>query len=453
MLELKGKSILILGAGKSGISTAKYLLDKGVKKIVLSDTKSRVKFDAEAIELEKKGVVLETDGHKDSSFMEADYIILSPGVPVQDKWKEVASRNNKLMIGDVEFAYQFTDAKIVAITGTNGKTTVTTLIYEIMKAQMGDKVELAGNIGIPFCDLLASGKKPEYIVVEISSFQLEEIRDFKPVVSIILNVTEDHLDRYKSMQEYAEAKANIFKNQGPNEALILNTEDKFTSIMVSMSKTKKYYFSAYRELETGFYFKDGWFMKSEAGKKEKLFAADSMKLIGKHNYENVLSCYMTAEILKLDTEAAIKTIQEFTGLHHRIEFVGEARGIKCYDDSKGTNVDAVLKAMETFDQDMALILGGREKGTDFTPILEKLTPNIKAIIALGENRDKIESIFTPKIEVRKAASMEEAVNAGLTVPGIKVLLLSPACASFDLFKNYAHRGDEFKKYVLKAAGK
>ncbi|MCE5301357.1 MAG: UDP-N-acetylmuramoyl-L-alanine--D-glutamate ligase, partial [Spirochaetia bacterium] len=303
-----------------------------------------------------------------------------------------------------------------------------------------------------FCDLLNGGGKPEYIVIEISSFQLETIRDFKPLVSIILNVTEDHLDRYANMQEYAMAKAKVFKNQGPEELLILNAEDRFTSIMTSMAGCKKAFFSAYREID-GYYYDEGRFMKKTAAGKDELFDTRGMSLMGRHNYENVLSAYMAAEFIGLDMGKAVKTIKEFKGLHHRIEFVGEVRGIKCYDDSKGTNVDAVLKAMGTFSEGLALILGGREKGTDFTPIYNALTPNIKAIIALGENREKIAGIFGGKIAVHKAASMEEAVNKGLAVTGISVLLLSPACASFDLFKNYAHRGDEFKKYVQKAAGK
>jgi UDP-N-acetylmuramoylalanine--D-glutamate ligase len=451
MIELDGKTVLVIGAGKSGVSAARFLLARGVKRIILSDTKPRAKFDAEALELEKKGVEIEAEAHRDSSFLEADIIILSPGVPIQEKWREVSNKYNKLLVGDVEFASQFTKAKIVAITGTNGKTTVTTLMYEIMKAQLGEKVALAGNIGIPFCDILREEKDPEYIVIEVSSFQLEAIRDFKPEVAVILNVTDDHLDRYRTIQEYAEAKANIFRNQGPDEHLILNMEDKFTSIMTSMAKSQKHYFSAYRPFDTGYYFDGKSFIKSDGDTKEVLFPADSIKLIGRHNYENVLACIMASDILKLDRAAAIKTIQDFSGLRHRIEFVGEVNGVRCYDDSKGTNVDAVLKALDTFSEDMALILGGREKGTDFTPILNALKPGVRAVIALGENREKIKSIFSPKVTVLEAASMEEAVNLGLNVGGIKVLLLSPACASFDLFKNYAHRGDEFKKFVQKAA--
>lgn len=453
MIDIDEKTILILGAGKSGISAAKFLLTRHIKKIILSDSKPKAKFDQEALDLEKSGVVLETDGHKDASFIEADIIIISPGVPVQAKWREVAARNNKLLIGDVEFACQFTDAKIIAITGTNGKTTVTTLIYQIFKDQLGDKVEIGGNIGIPLCDMLREGKKPEYVIVEISSFQLETIKEFKPLVSIILNVTEDHLDRYANMQVYAMAKANVFRNQTESDYLILNTEDKFTNIMGSMTKAAKLYFSSLRELENGYYYKDGSFIKSINGKKEELVKVSEIKLIGKHNYENVLASLMTVDIVKLDMKKAVETVKSFTGLHHRIEFVAEINGVKYYDDSKGTNVDAVLKAVDAFTEDMVLILGGREKGTDFSPLYDTLPSNVKLIIALGENREKIKAIFSPKVEVLTSESMEDTVDKCVKAQGIKVALLSPACASFDLFKSYAHRGDEFKKYVLKAGTK
>lgn len=453
MPDIDGKTILILGAGDSGIAAARFILTRSAKKIILSDTKPRARFNEAALELEKSGVVLETDGHKDMSFIEADMIIVSPGVPIQPKWREVAARNNKILIGDVEFASQFTDAKIIAITGTNGKTTVTTLIYEIFRAQLGDKVELAGNIGIPFCDMLREGKKPDYVIVEVSSFQLEAIKDFKPLVSIILNVTEDHLDRYANMQEYAMAKANIFRNQEESDFLILNSEDKFTNIMSSMARPHKHYFSSCRELETGYYYKDGDFVRSINGIKEILFKATDLKLIGRHNFDNVLSCVMVSDLVKLDMEKTIETIRNFKGLHHRIEYVAEVQGVRYYDDSKGTNVDAVIKAVETFTDDMALILGGKEKNTDFSPLLEALPPNVKFIIALGENREKIKGIFSSKAEVLTSESMEDTVDKCLNLKGVKVVLLSPACASFDLFKNYAHRGDEFKKFVLRAAQK
>ncbi len=448
MLNLRNKNILILGAGKSGIAAAKFLLNKKPSKIVLSDIKPDSKFENEIFELEKKGVILENGGHKDSLFLEADIIVISPGVPLQEKWKDIANRHNKILMSEVELAYQFSKGKIIAITGTNGKTTVTKLIYEIIKSQ-NKKVVLAGNIGIPFCDIVGDGNDYEYIVLEISSFQLETIIDFKPFIGIILNITEDHLDRYKSMQDYAEAKANIFKNQSKEDFIILNNEDKFTPIMAGLAKSTKVIFSAYNELNDGYFFKDNIFYKNVFGKKESILHSSEIILKGKHNYENILASIIVSDILGLDFDITREVIKNFKGLPHRIEFVAEINGKKYYDDSKGTNIDAVIKAIDTFNENMALILGGREKNTDFYGLYKILPNYIKAIIAIGENKDKIEKIFSDKIKVIKTETMDDAVRKAAELNEIKVVLLSPGCASFDMFKNYEHRGEEFKKSVMR----
>ena len=451
MLEIKGKNILILGAGKSGISAAKFVITKKPGKVTLSDIKPMAKLDEAAVlALEKEGVILETDGHRDASFMEADIIIVSPGVPVNDAWRETAARHGKLLMGEIEFAYHFISGKIVAITGTNGKTTVTQLLYEILKAQMGDKVALGGNIGIPFCDIIMANTNPDFIVLEISSFQLDTIRDFKPYISIILNITDDHQDRYASMQEYAQAKANIFRNQTPSDFLILNAEDKFTDIMLGMARCAKVLFSSSKSLSDGYYVENGKFMKHVFGKKAELFGSDEIKLLGAHNRENVLACLIVSDILKLDPAKTKQTVVNFAGLPHRIEFVDELDGVRYYDDSKGTNIDAVIKAIAVFSEDMALILGGKEKNTDFYQLKDVLPSNVKTIIALGENREKIETVFSGRVPVISAEKMEDVIKRAQELKGIKVVLLSPGCASFDMFKSYAHRGDEFRKYVLKA---
>jgi UDP-N-acetylmuramoylalanine--D-glutamate ligase len=449
MLNLEKKVILVLGAGKSGISTVKFLLEKNPLKIILSDVKSKSKLPDEVFEFEKKGVLIESDGHKDSSIMEADIVIVSPGVPVLNQWRDLIRRHNKILLGEIELAYQFCNSKIIAVTGTNGKTTTVKLIYEILKDQMGDKVALAGNVGIPFIEVISKKSNYDYIVLEVSSFQLETIIDFKPVIGIILNITEDHLDRYKSMQEYAEAKANIFKNQNENDFIILNYEDKFTPILSGMAKSNKILFSAYRELNDGYYFKKGIFYKNVFGKKEEILDANEIKLKGNHNYENVLSSLIVSDILKLDFEKTKNTVKNFKGLPHRIEFVAEINGKKYYDDSKGTNIDAVIKAIDTFSENTALILGGREKNTDFSYLFRILPSHIKVIIAIGENKEKIENIFSNKVKVIKAETMDDAVRKASEIDNIDVILLSPGCASFDMFKNYEHRGEEFKKSVFR----
>jgi UDP-N-acetylmuramoylalanine--D-glutamate ligase len=452
MIDITGRNILVLGAGKSGISAARFALTKKPGRVILSDVKPRGKLPEEAIALEKLGAVLETDGHSDDSIMHSDIIIISPGIPVDARWNEMIKRHNKTLIGEIEFAYQFCEPyrpKIIAITGTNGKTTVTTLMHEILKGQIGDSAALAGNVGTPFCDLLPDMEKYTHLVLEISSFQLETVRDFKPYISMILNITDDHLDRYQSMQAYAEAKARIFKNQTEREFLLLNSEDKFTNIMVSMAKCSKVFFSAYNILKDGYYVEDGTFIKHVFGKRVPLFKTSEMKLVGKHNQENVLSCLIASDILGLDMKKTADTVRNFKGLHHRIEYSGDINGKKFYDDSKGTNIDAVIKAVQTFDEDMILILGGREKNTDFYQLYDVLPQNVKKIMAFGENREKIKNIFKDKVEVLEALSMEEVVRKCAAAPDVRVVLLSPGCASFDMFKNYEHRGNEFKKFVQK----
>jgi len=450
-IDLKGKNILVLGAGKSGISACEFALDKKPAKVILSDSKPRSKWDEKALSLEQKGVVIEAEGHNDSSVVDADVIIVSPGVPLSGSWYETAKRQEKYITGDIELAYQYDSSKVIAITGTNGKTTATMLTYEILKDQMGDKVAVGGNIGTPYLELVRQKKKYEYVVLEVSSFQLETIKVFKPFVASILNITDDHLDRYASMQEYAQAKANIFKNQDENDVLILNSDDKFTGIMTSMAKRpKKIYFSAYEELKDGYCMKGNEFVKMENGQAKKFFSTDGMNLIGKHNYANALSCIITADAMGLDMTRAAETVRKFKPAGHRIEFVAEVAGKRFYDDSKGTNIDAVIKAVDTFNDDLALILGGREKNTDFTKLLNVLPKYVKKIIVFGENREKLKGVFEKTHEVIVADTMEDVVQKAAALSGVKVVLLSPGCASFDMFKSYAHRGDEFKKYVMKA---
>ncbi len=452
MIELAGKNILVLGAGKSGISAARFALTKKTARVILSDLKPKSKLPEEALALEKQGLVLETEGHSDDSIMQADVIVISPGIPVDPRWNEMIKRHNKALLGEIEFAYQFCaqyGPKIIAITGTNGKTTVSTLMHEILKAQIGGRAALAGNVGTPFCDLLPQMAGYTHVVLEISSFQLETIKDFNPYISVILNITDDHLDRYPSMQAYAEAKANIFKNQGPGEFLLLNSDDRFTDIMIPMAKCSKVFFSAYSALKDGYYMENGVFIKHVFGKKEPLFKAGEMKLAGRHNHGNVLACLIASDILGLDMKKTIEAVKNFSGLHHRIEFSGEVSGKKFYDDSKGTNIDAVIKAVQTFSEDTILILGGREKNTDFFQLYDALPANVKKIMAFGENGEKIKNIFRDKVEVLEAISMEEVVRKCAATSGVSVVLLSPGCASFDMFKNYEHRGNEFKKYVQK----
>ncbi|HPD18114.1 MAG TPA: UDP-N-acetylmuramoyl-L-alanine--D-glutamate ligase [Candidatus Goldiibacteriota bacterium] len=453
-MDLTGKNILILGAGKSGVSVAKFALNKNPGQIILSDVKSRAKLSEAALELEKKGVILETDGHKDESFIHSDIIVVSPGVAVIPKWLDIVKRNNKLFMGEIEFAYQFCKEyplKIIAITGTNGKTTTTKLVYEMLRKQMGEKVTMAGNVGTPFCEILNEIHKYDYVVLEVSSFQLETIIDFKPYISVILNITDDHLDRYQTLQAYAEAKANIFRNQTQKDFLLLNNDDKFTGIMSSMAKCTKILFSANNVLKDGYYVENGKFIKNVFGRRNELFETKELKLMGQHNQENVLPAIIISDILGLDFSGTREVIKNFEGLSHRIEFSGEINGKKFYNDSKGTNVNAVIKAVRTFNEDMVLILGGREKNTDFKQLYAVLPGNVKKIIAFGENREKIRNIFKDKVNVSEADNMDDVIKKSLEEKETKIVLFSPGCASFDMYKNYEERGNDFKRSVQKAA--
>jgi len=452
MDNVSGRKALVLGAGKSGISAAALLIKKGAAKVVLADEKPADKLDEAVKALEPMGVIIEAGGFKPATILDSDLIVVSPGVPLAGDWHETALRNAIEIIGEIELAYNFMNpCKIVAITGTNGKTTATTLMYEVLKAQFGEKAAVAGNIGIPYCDLAASGAQPEYIALEVSSFQLESIKKFKPYVSVVLNITDDHMDRYPSMQAYAQAKANVYMNQGPGDGVtVLNADDRFTGILSSLARNTKVMFSASRVLNDGWYSDGKAIYKSTDGHAAWIIGTEEMLLKGAHNYENVMAVFIASAALGLDMERVKETIRNFRGLPHRIEYCGELNGIKFYDDSKGTNIDAVIKAVNTFTGPLGLVLGGREKNTDFNQLLAVLPGNVKFIIALGENREKIEMIFGGRVPVIKTMSMDEVVSEALKRGGIDTLLLSPGCASFDLFKNYAHRGDEFKKAAHKA---
>ncbi|MEI7640051.1 MAG: UDP-N-acetylmuramoyl-L-alanine--D-glutamate ligase [bacterium] len=455
MLQINGKTVLIVGAGKSGISAAKLALAKGAGKVILSDIKPKNKMGAEIEDLEKKGIIIEANGHRDFSVVEADLIVQSPGVPLAGSWYETAKRNNKEIYGEIEFAYQFMDktAKIIAITGTNGKTTAAMLTYEILKAQLGDKVALGGNIGTPLCDLLLEAHTYEYFVLELSSFQLETVKDFKPLVSSILNITEDHLDRYASMQEYAEAKAKIFINQGEQEHTILNCDDKYVGILSAMAKCDKIFFSVYNEIANGYIHKDQTFYKVTEGSAKKIFDTTDMLMQGKHNFADALTGIISAEIIGLDMGKVKETLEKFKLAAHRIEVIARVNGKKYIDDSKGTNIDAIMKAVDTVSEPMVLILGGREKNTDFMPLFNYLPARVKHIIVFGENREKLKNIFNKKFSVLEAKDMEAVVEIAAALSDVEAVLLSPGCASFDMFDDYTHRGNEFKKFVNRQAAK
>ncbi len=372
-----------------------------------------------------------------------DLIIVSPGVPLNIPLLEYAREKNIEIIGDIEFFYRFFPSNVyVGITGTDGKTTTTTLIYELIKTEK--KTHLGGNIGVPIFEFYNEIKKDDIVVVEISSFQLEAIDTFKPHVGLFLNLFEDHLDRYSSMEEYLKAKKRIFKNQTDQDYAIVNLDSPYYEKIVDGVKSKILTFSTNRE-DADIYFKENAIFYN----KSSFINRDEILLKGMHNVENCMAAILAAKIIGISDETIKKVIRSFKGVEHRIEFVRNIDGVDYYNDSKSTTVNALEKALLSFDKPIILIAGGKDKGLDFTKIKSLAQSKLKALILIGEAKEKInrELGFSNTLY---SDSLESAVNIakGLSKVG-DVVLLSPGCASFDMFKNYEERGRTFKEIINK----
>jgi UDP-N-acetylmuramoylalanine--D-glutamate ligase len=430
---LAGQHILVVGLGKSGIATARFLKNKGAM-VTVSDRGSEAQLADAAALMHNIGVNVQFGAHHHKSFEKADMIVLSPGVPHTIEPIVRAKAKGIPVIGETELAYRFVSEPIVAVTGTNGKTTVTTLIGEMLKAS-GFKVFVGGNIGNPLIAYADSGEKADRIVLEISSFQLDTIERFKADAAVLLNITEDHLDRYPDFRAYGYSKARIFENQTLNDTAILNAGDSFICELSERIRSQKVFYNPFSE--------------NASDMIEKLDFS-CVKLPGKHNMENVSAACLAARAVGGTPEAIQRVLSEFKGLPHRIEFVAEVNGVKYFDDSKGTNIDAVIRALECFQQSVILILGGRGKGSDFGLLSNSVRSHVKAILAIGETKEDIVAALDKdcKYGAKAVLTMEDAVSQAhrIATPG-DVVLLSPACASFDMFKSYAHRGQVFCEAV------
>ncbi len=431
-MNFSGKDILVVGLGKSGMTTAQFLKKRGAI-VTVSDSGDESKLADAAASLRKSGIIVELGPHRAESFEHADMIVLSPGVPHTLAPIQGAMSRGIPVIGEIELAYRFVKEPIVAVTGTNGKTTVTTLIGEML-TQSGSKVFVGGNIGNPFIAYADSNDKADKIVLEISSFQLDTIQQFKPHAAVLLNITEDHLDRYPDFRAYGYSKARIFENQNADDFAILNAGDAFICELAQHIRSRKLFYNPL--LENAFDIESLDFSK--------------IRLPGKHNLENVAAACLAALAMGASLQAVQEVIGNFKGLAHRIEYVAEINGVKYYDDSKGTNIDAVIRALEGFDAPVILILGGRGKGSDFKLLSKMVREHVKAIIAIGETKEEIIAALSDdcKQGAHIAVTMDDAVKMAhrMAIPG-DVVLLSPACASFDMFTSYAHRGQVFCESV------
>jgi UDP-N-acetylmuramoylalanine--D-glutamate ligase len=450
-VEIAGRKSLVLGAGKSGVESAKFLAERGAV-VALHDKKPVEEWSEAARPLKDSHNIGLMSGDLPSWLLDQiDLVVISPGVPTNTIPARYVDRKDGEVIGEVELAYRFMKGRIVGITGSNGKTTTTTLIGELLK-NAGIETQVGGNIGRPLLSLAGTSTDETWTVAELSSFQLETIKDFRPNVAICLNVTPNHLDRYDSFSDYAAAKHRIFLNQTAEDIAILSADDGVTSTWNRGLKANVVYFSVRRELDDGLFLRNRDLVCRANGKEKVLTTRDEIFLRGLHNVENVLASLAAGLSCGADPRSMRETVANFMGVEHRIEFVTEIGGVKFYNDSKATSVDATSKALEALSDGegkTVLIIGGRGKNAPYAPLTELIDSSVRALVLIGEDAANIESQLCGHADIVRGSSMEDAVARAFEAaqPGDSVLL-APACASFDMFKSFEHRGEVFKNAVF-----
>lgn len=448
--DVKGKRVLVVGIARSGVAVARFLLDKGAG-VTLTDRKSRTELGDVLGQIPDSGLLQIVAGeYPGFEAGDYDFVVVSPGVPLSIPPVLLAFELHIPVISELELAYRFASSPIVAITGTNGKTTTTALVGELFKCA-GVKTCVGGNIGLPLALEVEKYGPDDVIVAEVSSFQLERIDMFKPKVAVILNFAPDHLDRHGTMENYMTAKARVFENQDSNDYLVLNFDDPQVAALAGQSRGKVIFFSRRHKLEEGIFVEDGQITAKIGGIKETICSVGDVFIKGAHNLENALAATAAARIMGVPATVISKILEEFRGVAHRLEFVAEINGVRYINDSKGTNPDASIKALEAYGEPIVLLAGGQNKGSDFTRLAETVRDKVRVLVLLGECRDEIRKAaeqvgFTGVME---AGSFDDAVRvAAQEARAGEIVLLSPACASWDMFKNFEERGERFKEIVL-----
>lgn len=449
-MELKGRKTLVLGAGRSGVASARFLAEHGAI-VAIHDRNDLEKWTDTAKGLKSSHNVGLISGDMPSWLLDQiDLVVISPGVPSTAIPARYVDRKDGEVIGEVELASRFLKGRIIGITGSNGKTTTTTLIGELLK-NSGIKVQVGGNIGTPLLDLVGTSDDETWNVVELSSFQLETIKDLKPRIAICLNVTPNHLDRYESFLDYAAAKHRIFMNQTAEDLTVLNADDKITAGWANGLKAHVSLFSSTRELDEGLFLRGNELISRAGGKEKVLTTRDEIFLRGIHNVENVLAGFAAGLAAGASPDSMRDTVANFRGVEHRIEFVDEIDGVKFYNDSKATSVDATVKALEALadgNGKTVLIIGGRGKNAPYAPLIPLIERSVRALVVIGEDGDNIKRQLSGSAPVTRAATMADAVaNALDHAERGDFVLLAPACASFDMFKSFEERGTVFKAEV------
>ncbi len=492
-MELKNKRVLVVGLGKSGMAAALFLRDQGAR-VTVSDTRSAVALEKDIPTLLDAGIMVETGGHGLLTFRRQDLIVVSPGVPYDTPELAQVRAFGPLgppIIGELELASRFLQGKIVAITGSNGKTTTTSLLGKIM-ADSGRPTLVGGNIGTPVIELVAesvrlsrrpgvdagsfdklrtgsstaAGAKDAptfaqddssvedaggvWSVLEVSSFQLETVEEFRPQIAVVLNITPDHLDRHGTFENYAAMKTRITARQTAEDFLVLNGEDKPTQMVAAKTKAQVYWFSGRRPIKQGAFVhgESVLFVPQEGAKAEPVMPVAEIPLRGAHNVENVLAAVCAARLAGVTTESIRASVASFKAVEHRLEFVAEVRGVAFYNDSKATNVDATKKALEAFPGGVHLILGGKDKNSDYTELSDLLRERCKVVYTIGSAAEKIERHLAGVTKIVSAGTLDAAVRTAAQDAGTgDVVLLAPACSSYDQFENYEQRGRVFKDLV------
>jgi UDP-N-acetylmuramoylalanine--D-glutamate ligase len=443
---LHKKKVVVIGAARSGIAVARLLRSQGAD-VFVSDSSSEEKLQSSVTNLQFEKIEFEVGKHSDHVYI-CDLMVMSPGVPSNAPVVLEAQKRSIKIVSELEVGSWFCQSPIVAITGSNGKTTTTTLIGRILDHAKKKHV-VAGNIGTAFSSIVLELAETDVAVLEVSSFQLDHIEAFRPKISILLNITPDHMDRYDhSMEKYAASKARIFKNQRSDDVLIYNADDKWTNQFVSQAQSRKVAFSIQQKLNEGAFVENEKLVTSLGGVKTEVIDINQIFIKGIHNLYNSMAAALAGQLLGVKADSIQSTLKTFEGVEHRLEFVRELNNVRYYNDSKATNVDSVWYALQAFRKPIVLLLGGRDKGNDYSLLTKLVKKQVKAIVAIGESADKVEQAFRGASPITKATSMDDAVAIARSLAQSgDVVLLSPACASFDWFKNYEQRGQVFKELV------
>ena len=444
-MDVLGKRVLVVGLGKSGAASALFLNARGAK-VAVSDARSQEQLREEIPVLLDHGISVETGQHGERTFRDQDLIVVSPGVPFDVPQLVHARERGIPVIGEVELAARFLKGHIVAITGSNGKTTTTTLAGDIIAAG-GRKVLVGGNIGTPAITFVDGSTDDTWVVLEISSFQLETIETFHAHVAVVLNITPDHLDRHHTFENYAAAKARIFENQTASDFAVLNADSEPCVAMASSTKAKVCWFSRLNEVAIGAFLRGNQIVWRDQKGERGILPVGEIALKGAHNVENVLAAVCVGMIAGVEPAQIRMAVGGFKAVEHRLEYVATVRGVEYYNDSKATNVDATIKALESFPGRIHLILGGKDKGSDYSLLNSLLTERVQRVYTIGAAAAKIEAQASGT-DIVNAGTLEAAVRrASEAATAGDIVLLAPACASFDQFDSYEHRGQVFKGLV------